>query len=378
MPFDLLSGTMWSEVRAVTRNRITPVLLLALAVTLLVLSSAAGSAPGNRTRQATGPIRALAMDGSRVAYDVANPRGSGAGNHVLVWNLLTGKVTKVSGKRTYQADTTSTGYGVRELAIAGKRVAWIINQGGNSESDDYLCASSVVKPNERQLADAMRSGPYSSSPGDWISGLVGSGSVIAVNRWHAEEQGTITQAGLYLMGTRGLGRIAFGPPTLVAKSTDGARIAVLRTDGTVAVYSTAGRLLLNVTPSAAKMITLHGRYLIVLTTTRKLEVYNSHTGSLLKTLPVRGRVKATPQNLDVETNIAVYTVWPEVRAVNLKSDKDRVIGHMRAFYFYDRVFAQIEPAGVIYAGNVRNRPARYLETGTLVFVPFARVAAAVS
>ena len=51
---------------------------------------------------------------------------------------------------------------------------------------------------------------------------------------------------------------------------------------------------------------------------------------------------------------------------------------MRAFYFYDRVFAQIEPAGVVYAGNVRNRPARYLETGTLVFVPFARVAAAVS
>ena len=89
----------------------------------------------------------------------------------------------MSGKRTYQADTTSTGYGVRELAIAGKRVAWIINQGGNSESDDYLCASSVVKPKERDLGQAMRSGPYSSSPGDWISGLVGSGSVIAVNRW---------------------------------------------------------------------------------------------------------------------------------------------------------------------------------------------------
>ena len=157
----------------------------------------------------------------------------------------------------------------------------------------------------------------------------------------AEEEGTISRAGLYLMGTRGLAANRLGPPTLVAKSTDGARIAVLRTDGTVAVYSTAGRLLLNVTPSAAKMITLHGRYLIVLTTTRKLEVYDSHTGSLLKTLPVRGRVKATPQNLDVETNIAVYTVWPEVRAVNLKSGKDRVIGHMRAFYFYDRVFAQI-------------------------------------
>ena len=359
--------------------RLTPMFLLALAAALIPLSSAASGAPSGMTKQATGPIKALAMSGSRIAYDVGNARVlGGSGNKVVVWNVLNGKVTKVSGKRTDQADTTSTGYGVRELAIAGKRVAWIINQGGNTESGDYLCVSSVAKPKEWLVAEATRAGPYSSSPGDWISGLEGSGSVLAANRWHADDQGNVSNARLALLTTSGLKRIATGQETILAQSTDGTRIAVLRSDGAIAIYSTAGKLLLTVTPPATQqfvfrgaLIALEGKYLVVLTSKRQLELFDSHTGSLLRTLPARGRAKAVPQNLDVEAGLAVYTVWPDVRVVNLKTGKDRAIGHMRAFRFYYRVFAQIEPAGVVYAGNVRST------TGTLVFVPFARVAAAV-
>ncbi|HEY7149609.1 MAG TPA: hypothetical protein VH420_09200, partial [Gaiellaceae bacterium] len=186
-------------------KRLTPAVLLVLAVSLIPLSSAATNAGGGKTKQASGPIKALAMSGSRIAYDVGNARVlGGGGNKVLVWNVLNGKVTKVSGNRTDQADTTSTGYGVRELAIAGKRVAWIINQGGNTESDDYLCVSSVAKPKEWLVAEAARAGPDSSSPGDWISGLEGSGSVLAVNRWHADDQGNLSNARLALLTTSGL------------------------------------------------------------------------------------------------------------------------------------------------------------------------------
>jgi hypothetical protein len=202
--------------------------------------------------------------------------------------------------------------------------------------------------------------------------------VLAVNRWHADDQGNVSQARLALISTSGLKRIATGPETILAQSTDGTRIAVLRSDGVVAIYSRAGKLLLTVTPPATQefvfggaLIALEGKYLVALTSKRKLEVFDSHTGSLLRTLPVGGPARAVPQNLDVEAGLALYTVWPDVRVVNLKTGKDRVIGHMRAFHFYYRVFAQIEPAGVVYAGNVRST------TGKLVFVPFARVAAAV-
>jgi hypothetical protein len=369
-------------------NRLT--LGLALPVTLLLLvSSAMGTTAGRKIRQAPGPINALAMDGSRIAYDVGNARDShGVGNKILVWNLLTGKTIKVSGKRTSQADITSTGAGVRELAIAGKRVAWIINLGGMSESDDYLCVSSVVKPKELKLAEVTRVSeePSQYSPGKWISGLVGSGNMLAVNRWTQLDGGQIVSGGLDLVGPRGLTRIARGPTTVLAKSADAGRIAVLRSDGTLGIYSTAGRLLLSVTPSPAQKIALHGKYLVVLTKTRTLEVYDSHTGSLLKTLPVRGNVKGEPGNLDVQGSIAVYTVsihWsrvvkPEVRVVNLKTGKDKLLARMEGRGVFGGVFAQIEQPGLVYASNVGNRPTRGSTTGRLVFVPFARAAAAVS
>ena len=55
-------------------TRLAPVFLLVLAASLVPLSSAGASANGGKTKQATGPIKALAMSGSRIAYDVGNPR----------------------------------------------------------------------------------------------------------------------------------------------------------------------------------------------------------------------------------------------------------------------------------------------------------------
>jgi hypothetical protein len=343
---------------------------------LFLTPSAAGTAPRTKVKQTTGPINALAMDGARIAYYIGNPRiQKGPGNKILVWNTLTGKVTKVSGKLTDQADITSTGSGVRELAIAGKRVAWIINVGGLTESDDDLFESSVALPKEQIIAESMRRGPDPDSPGDWISGLVGAGNLLWVNRWSADGSGAITRAGLHLLGTMSLKRIAAGAPTILARSADVNRVAVLRSDGTVAVYSTAGKVLLQVAPSQAQAIALNGRFLAVITKARKLEVYESIRGSLLKTISIRGDRRYAPANLDLEGKFAVYTLYRDLHALNLVTGKDRVLGTMKGRGIG---FAQIEPAGVAYAGNVRNKPVRGSETGTIVFVPFARVVSAVS
>ena len=64
---------------------------------------------------------------------------------VLVWNTRTGKTIKVSGKKTAAADVTSTGMGVFQLAIAGSRVAWLVNQGSNLESEASLAASASAR-----------------------------------------------------------------------------------------------------------------------------------------------------------------------------------------------------------------------------------------
>jgi hypothetical protein len=143
---------------------------------------------------------------------------------------------------------------------------------------------------------------------------------------------------------------------------------VLRGDGSVGLYSADGRLLRAVTPTSAQQVALQGNYLVVLTKTRTLAVYNSHTGSLLKTLLTRGR---SPQNLDVQSNVAIYTVARELHVVQLKTGKDKVLATMS----HGIKFAEIEAPGVVYAGNFR-QGTKYL--GTLTYLPFARVAAAVS
>jgi hypothetical protein len=343
-------------------------LVLAAGVSGLVLvAGAAGrtTTTAAKVRAVQGRVEALALDGSRIAYDVGST--GRVNNKVLVWNVRTGKTARVSGTHTARADSSSTGAGVFDLAIAGSRVAWMVNLGGNTEGDDYLYSSSVAKPKERQLASDIRYGdncPGRSQAlcaGQWLGGLVGSGNLIALNRWTTDNNGSVTQAELDVLSGTQLKQIAAGTDTVQAASTDGGRVAVLRLDGTVGLYSSTGNLLRTVSPPSAAGVAWSGHNLVVLTRTRTLELYYSPSGSPAKSFPVHGTQK--PGNLDVQGSIAIYTVGPSVHALNLGSGKDRVVGKLSRG---DVAQARIDSAGLAYSG-IR----------TLVFLPFKRVAAAV-
>jgi len=344
---------------------------------LAFVATAAGTTNASHAKvtRVPGLVEALTLDGSRIAYDVGGGRNGAkptAANKVLVWNVRTGKTIKVSGGQTAAADSTSTGSGVFELALAGSRVAWIINEGGNLEGDDYLFASSLTKPKERQVTSVMRTGDncagrsQSNCAGQWLGGLVGSGSLIALNRWTTDETGAVVDGELDVLSGTKLKQVATGADTVEAASADGGRVAVLRSDGTVALYSSAGSLLRTVSPSSAEEVALSGHNLVVLTRTRTLELYNTQTGNRRKTLPVQG---SKPGNLGVQGNVAIYTTGASVHAVNLSNRKDHVIGTLRGGV----ELACIDEAGVAYTSS-RFFP----KGGTLVFLPFARVAAAVS
>jgi hypothetical protein len=345
---------------------------------LALVASAAGTTASSSTtvRHLRLPVAALAVDGGRVAYDLdaRNASSPNATNRVVVWNVRTGKTTKVSGKKTAIADNTSTGAGVFQLAIAGSRVAWLVNEGGNLEGDDYLFTSSATNPGERQVASAMRTGDNcpgreaTRCAGPWLGGLVGSGSVVALNRWTTDSQGDVTSGGLYVLNGTHLKSIATGAGTVLAVSSDAGREAVLRPDGSVAVYSASGNVQVTVNPPNAQEVALSDKSLLVLSKHRQLALYDAHTGSLRKTFFVHGTKQ--PRNLDVQGNIAIYTVGSALHAVNLSSGKDRAIRELRG----GPILADIDGAGLVYAAN------RYeYRPGTRVaFVPLARVEAAVS
>ncbi len=357
-----------------TPSLLGPAVLAAGVVALSLVAAAAGrtSVPPAKVKHVHGRLEALAVDGTRIAYDVG-PESANR-NKVVVWNVRTGKTTTVSGNRTRHADDSSTGSGVFQLAIAGTRVAWLVNEGGNTEGDDYLFASSVVKPKERQIASVVRYGdscPGRSEPscaGDWLGGLVGSGGMLAFNRWTTDGTGSATDGALNLLVGTKTKQIATGADTVEAVSADGGRVAVLRSDGTVALYSSpSGTVVRVVSPASIEEVALSGHNLVVLTRARTLELYNTESGNRRKVIPVQGSAKQKPGNLDVQGKIAIYTTGSRVHAVNLSSRKDRVIGKLgRAVGL-----ARVDAAGVAYTSN------RLSNNGTLVFVPWARVKAAV-
>lgn len=317
------------------------------------------------------------MDGPQVAYDIPSAVGRPC-NRVFVWNVLTGKTMQVSGKGTCGADSTSTGAGVRELAIAGARVAWIVNQGGNSESDDYLYTSSLPKPNERKLASAIRTGEVTGVltcggdhgrglAGTWIGCLVGAGRFLAVNRWSTDTNDNVSSARLETIGA-GLRTIASGAGAMDAVSTDGKQVAVLRANGSIGLFSTGGKLLRTVIPTSAKEIAVRGDYLAVLTKANRLALYNSHSGRLLHAWPV---AKGATY-LDVSSKLAAYAAFRPggwnlrvVHVLSLPNGKDHVLAHTSTTR-QRIVGVQLEPTGLVYAVGTGG-------PGYLVFTPMSRL-----
>jgi len=327
---------------------------------VLALSAAAANPSVQATKPARGHVEGIAMDGTRVAYDVQGdlPRRC---NSVFVWNVLTGKTTRVSGKGTCDADNTITsGAAVQRLAVAGTRVAWIVEQGGNTEADDYLYTAKLPRPREHRLAFARRTGSMldPSFVGGWIGGLVGDRGLVAVNRWTTNRSGDVVDARLELAGPRALKLLVPGPASLEARSADLGRVAVLRSGGTVAVYSASGELLQTIVAPAADEVALAGDYLAVLTRKGRLETYSASSGDHLRTWPVQ----SSAAHLDLYGRIAVYSTSGGVRVLRLTTGKSAVVARTRG-----QAEVQIEAPGLVYAVK-----------STLYFVPHARVLAALS
>ena len=334
--------------------------LAALAL-LIAVPAAAAPEPVAKTKNTAGWIESLAMDGPRVAYAV---EGSGGRcTKVVVWNVLTGSAAAVKGRGTCAADSTSTGGGVTEIAIAGTRLAWVVNQGGNTESSDSLYVASLPGPKERLLVTTIRTGDVDGTlTGGWIGGLVGNGDRIAVNRWTTNDSGEVQTGTLQRVGDK-LTTVSTGTPALHAQALDLRRAAVLRANGEVAVYDVdSGGLYVTVTPASARQVALRGEYLVVLGRAKAVDLYNARTGARIRSWPVA----AGATRLDVHSGIAVYAVGRQVHALRLASGTDAVIAAAPR----EVEGLAIERTGVVYAYNTVKGTK---ELGNLAFMPLAKV-----
>ncbi len=315
-----------------------------------------------------GPLGALALDGPRATYVLGNSDGHGCqlGARVYRLDLATGRSAIVSGHFTCSEPQTSTGAGIETVAAAGARTAWLLNEGGNTESDDILFASTATTGKEKALARAGRTGTSPpANTGTWIGGLVSDGTRISYATWTTSGTQAATKSALWRISPGSAHVLAQGSGAVVSASADAGRVALLRSDGTVAIYGLTGALLQTIPVGPAQAVTMSGDIVAVLTK-HTVEVYNRLTGALGHTWPI---ASGPGPQLRASGDVAVYVTWRSIHALNLLTGQDAIVATAKRA-INDAAF---DSTGLLYDYNL-NWTAN---AGRIVFTPFTQLATAV-
>jgi hypothetical protein len=365
-------------------NSPTRIVSAIVVVGLLALVSAASAGQPTRTLKHVGrPVAAVAMDGARVAY-VSDD------DAVHAWNIQTGAVTQLRPGAGHYMDHPI----VPEVAIAGTRTAWIsVTINGNSRETTARLFTRSLTGRSRGVATAFRSDGYYGGDvelwnGNWLTGLVGSQGVLAVSRWTTkttldDSQMVVSNERLSLIDASGrLRTIVAGPNAITSAAASPGRIAVLRQSGSIGMYSPAGKLVREIRPSSAHEIAFGGGRLLVLTNTRTLEVYDAGAGTLLHSWPIHtSSARMHAGNLSVYGRLGLYMVDPRALAehlhlVDLATGRELVLPVTH--HVWGARDSVLGPLGLVYPVNTYRFGAHPQQTGTLVFVPTARVLAMIA
>jgi hypothetical protein len=252
---------------------------------------------------------------------------------------------------------------VREIALAGTRVAWIVNLGGNTESTDTLFTSTIGSTRERKIATATRRGDVDGQlDGGWLGHLAGDDGVLALNRW-TTLGGALSSATIRRLAG-GMRLIYAGADALRVTSVDSGRIAVLGEGGQVVVRDASGRLVstFGLAPDV-RDVALRKDFAVLLKPGR-LEIHLARSGTLVKVIDIPSGARG----LDVHANVATFTVGRSVFAVRLATGRLATIATAPKAI----VGARIDDAGLVYAYN---RTTGVNGIGKLTFVPLSLVQA---
>jgi hypothetical protein len=337
-----------------------------------------------------GPIEGLALDGTKVAFVKGVPytKACALGRRVYRWNLATGKASLASGAKTCREPDTSTGSGIFEIALTRTGSAWLLNSGGNTESGETLFSSTRKPHTDKVLATSDRyqsADPNGGFAGTFIGGLVSDGSRITYATWSMDATGAVADSALWHVSGSKATKIASDSGAVVSASADRGRIALLRTDGTLAVYASDGSLLNTIAGAGragvecsygcgvpGEAVALTSKLAAVLTESRvnrqagSIKVYDRTSGALLHTWPAAGY----SWQFDAYGGIAVYVKGARVHALDLKTGKDAVVAKRNRTVEATR----LDKAGLVYYFN-GPWSQKSGQKGTVAFVPFKTIAA---
>ena len=367
--------------------------LAAGALAALPAFGGAAKSPRIRSFKTAGPIVDLAADGRLVAAGTVNLPGHVC-DRVVVWNARTG------GHFRWKAESgcpsgASGGSGFDQVALAGRRVAWLDWNAGNL-TESELTAATIGKKATRPIDDAINGGVEKASQpragGEFIAGLYGDGSLFAWSGWRQhgfygttwfpdncdalppdpgcslppgtkdEQVLRISTPATFIHAT-----VRIDPDTVQVAAVDSGRIAAQHEDGTISVFLANGTSLSSIRPVAGIQngVALSGNRLAVLRSTT-LAVYGASTGVLQNAVLLPSSTVSS-KLVDLVQTYAVYLRGRSVHVLDVRNGKD-VAYTVRGSRPVD---AQLERAGGLWYAYNRAGTA----PGRIVNVPWGRLIA---
>jgi hypothetical protein len=378
-------------------RRVGAFILVGAGCILLAGAAAAKSTSGPQVVRTAGVVQDLAADAGLVAYTLGESRGDC--DRVLVWEPARRSVVRV-GSRKGPCEGLSTGEWIPYVALAGRRVAWGWDGGGNFH-DSVVSTATVGRP-LRATKLATESHNVDSLAGGFAGSPHGDGALLVYGKWQVCEGATEDDCPVdtpkrkpydsqvyRVRGTRSE-RIASDAGELGVLDVSAGRIAVLRSDHSVAILRATGApgRTFPFEPGELRGAMLDGRRLVVLRRSNgrhTVDAYDVLNGSHVSrpiappgpasdrrclwpvvSLPLCREPYARLRLADSESGIAVYILGREIHLLRIADGARTVV---RPPATRGAVEAQLERPGLYYAYRVADAKL----PGRVAFVPYAQI-----
>jgi hypothetical protein len=255
-----------------------------------------------------GRIRAMSMDGPRVALAVSDPRGvcDQVRFWIVAWNF-TARLTNETGPTCRVRHAPG---GITDVRVAGPRAEWVTTYGGVST----VFSASIISCQEWVLA-RLRPG----AEGDRLAGLAGDGNVLTYAITHHEHRlRGLASVSLLPKESEWRTRTIFaGRAAPRALAADAQRVATLDQNGTVEIRGIEGSLESRFRVGMPRAIALRANRLVALEA-GTVRQFNAATGELITRWPVPSGVEP---RIDVHFGVAVLTRGHTVFGIDLETGR---------------------------------------------------------
>ena len=374
--------------------------LTALSCLLIAGAAIAESEASPQVIRTAGVVEGLAADAGIAAITVGKSRGDC--DRIVTWEPRRGRLVRV-GSRKRPCLGLSTGEWIPYVAIAGRRVAWVWDGGGNFH--DLAVRSATVDRPLRVAPLAMRSYNVDSLVGRWAGSPQGDGELLVYGTWTVCEEAEYESSHPCPAGTpervpydSRVHRIRGSRSTTVASDkgelgilgVSAGRTAVLQSDASIGVLTSEGRVVKSFAfePGEVRGATLDGSRLVVLRRSdgrHTLDTYDvSGSGHVSRPIAPPGpgsdrrcswpvvslalcrQPYARLRLVDSENGIAVYVLGRDIHLLRIADGARSVI---RPPATRGTVEAQLERSGLYYAYQVADAKT----PGRVAFLPYGAV-----